>query len=131
MLCPSSFSATAFASCLSSRLRASMSARWRLEALAIGLRGAQGLLARQEEIAREPVLDAHDVADLAELGDPFEQNDFHVVSPSKRSALKRRFSEGRGRGTGERAGTQRQRHLGEAEQREAESIQGSATTISA
>src|SRR5262249_31579203 len=49
----------------------------RLEALAVGLRGPQRLAARQQEIARKPVLDAHHIADLSELGDPLQQNDFH------------------------------------------------------
>src|SRR4029077_8373576 len=55
----------------------------RLEAIAIGVGRGERPLARQKEIAGEPVLDADHIADLAELGDTFEQNDFHVVSPSK------------------------------------------------
>ena len=44
---------------------------------AVVLGGAQRLALRQQEIAREPVLDADDFTHLAELGDAFEQNDFH------------------------------------------------------
>ena len=43
--------------------------------------GAQRLAALEQEIAGKPVLDADDFAHLAELGDAFQQNDFHVRSP--------------------------------------------------
>ena len=36
----------------------------------------------QQKVARKAVLDAHDVAHLAELGDALEQDHFHCVSPS-------------------------------------------------
>ena len=48
-----------------------------LEARAVFLGGAQRLALRQQEIARKAVLDAHDFAHLAELGDAFEQDHFH------------------------------------------------------
>ena len=48
------------------------------EAFHIGWRGPECLASRQKEIAGEAVLDGDDVAHLAELADPFEQNDFHV-----------------------------------------------------
>jgi hypothetical protein len=48
----------------------------RLEFGAVVLGRAQRRL-RQQEIAGEPVLDADDLTHLAELCDPFEQNDFH------------------------------------------------------
>ena len=41
------------------------------------LRGAQRFAFWQQEIAGIAVLDAHDVADLTELGHAFEQNHFH------------------------------------------------------
>ena len=43
--------------------------------------GAQRLAALQQEIAGKSVLDADDFAHLAELGDTFQQNDFHIRSP--------------------------------------------------
>ena len=43
--------------------------------------GAQRLAALQKKIAGKAVLDADDFAHLAELGDAFQQNDFHVRSP--------------------------------------------------
>ena len=43
--------------------------------------GAQRLAALQQEIAGKSVLDADDFAHLAELGDAFQQNDFHIRSP--------------------------------------------------
>jgi hypothetical protein len=55
---------------------------------AVILGGAQRLALREQEIARETVLDAHDLAHLAELGDTFEQNHFHGFSP-----LSGRFSD--------------------------------------
>src|SRR5262249_22572888 len=53
-----------------------------LESGAIVLGGTQRLALRQQKIACEAVLDAHDFAHLAELGHAFEQNDFHFRSPS-------------------------------------------------
>ena len=35
----------------------------------------------KQKIAGKPVLDADDFAHLAELGDAFQQNDFHIRSP--------------------------------------------------
>ena len=43
--------------------------------------GAQRLVALQEEVAGIAVPDADDFAHLAELGDAFQQNDFHIRSP--------------------------------------------------
>jgi hypothetical protein len=37
----------------------------------------QGLAARQQKVASKAVLDAHDVAHLAELADTLEQDHFH------------------------------------------------------
>ena len=51
------------------------------EQLAVGFVGAQRLLARQQVIAGEAVLDLHHVADGAELLDALKQNDFHVGAP--------------------------------------------------
>jgi hypothetical protein len=48
-----------------------------LEIFAVGLGGAQGLPLWQQEVAGEAVLHLHLVAHLAELLDPFEQNDLH------------------------------------------------------
>ena len=45
---------------------------------AVILGGAQRLALREQEIARETVLDADDFAHLTELGDAFEQDHFHV-----------------------------------------------------
>ena len=50
-----------------------------LEARAVLLGGTQRLALGQEKIARKAVLDAHDVAHLAELGDAFEQDHFHCL----------------------------------------------------
>ena len=47
------------------------------EFLLVGFGGAQGLAMRQQKIAGETVLHAHCLAHLTELGDAFEQNDFH------------------------------------------------------
>src|ERR1700758_1972906 len=47
------------------------------KARAVFVRGAQRLAARQQKIAGEPVLDAHDIAHLAKASDALEQNDFH------------------------------------------------------
>ena len=52
-----------------------------LELLLVRLGRAQRLAARQQEIAGEAVLDFDGFAHVAELGDAFEQNDFHDVSP--------------------------------------------------
>ena len=49
----------------------------RLEMLLVGLRGAQRLAARQEEVARIAVAHLHGLAHLAELGDALEQDHFH------------------------------------------------------
>jgi hypothetical protein len=43
--------------------------------------GAQRLAALEQKVAGKPVLDADDFAHLAELGDAFQQNDFHFRSP--------------------------------------------------
>ena len=43
--------------------------------------GAQRLAALQKKIAGKSVLDADHFAHLAELGDTFQQNDFHIRSP--------------------------------------------------
>ena len=48
-----------------------------LEIFPVGLGGAQRLLLGQQEVAGEAVLDADFVAHLAQLLDPFEQNDLH------------------------------------------------------
>ena len=77
-LLPSSLAATLSASPFSSRL---LRLELRLHALELGavvLGGAQRLALRQQEIARKAVLDAHDFAHLAELGDAFEQDHFHL-----------------------------------------------------
>src|SRR3546814_11781489 len=50
------------------------------EDLAVGLVGAQRLLARQQEVAGEAVLHLHHIADAAELLDSFEQNHVHVLA---------------------------------------------------
>ena len=50
-----------------------------LEDLQVGSRGAQRLVAGQQEVAGEAVLDGDDVAEGAQALDAFEQNDFHVV----------------------------------------------------
>src|SRR3984957_2886412 len=63
-----------------------------LEFLLIGLSRPQRLTARQQEIARVTVLDAHGVADVSELSDTLHQNDVHDLSPSLSS---------RGRGSNE------------------------------
>ncbi len=51
-----------------------------LEDLAVGVVGAQRLLVGEQEVAGEPVLDLHHVADGAELLDALKQNDVHVRS---------------------------------------------------
>ena len=48
-----------------------------LEARAVVLGRAQRFALGQEIVAREPVLDAYDVAHLAELGDALKQDYFH------------------------------------------------------
>src|SRR5262249_21356016 len=48
-----------------------------LEARLVLLGGAQRLATGEEEIAGKAVLDAHDLAHLAELADTFEQDHFH------------------------------------------------------
>ncbi len=60
------------------------------ETLAIGLEdllvraiGAQGLLLREQEVARETILDGDDIADPAEVADAFEEYDIHVCSPQR------------------------------------------------
>ena len=52
-----------------------------LEALAIGLGGAERLALRQEEIAGEAVLDGHHVAHLAEAADALKKDHLHVLAP--------------------------------------------------
>ena len=54
-----------------------------LELGAIVRGGAQRLAALEQKIAGKAVLDADDFAHLAELGDAFQQNDFHIDSPSE------------------------------------------------
>ena len=49
----------------------------RLEMFAIGFGGTQGLATGQQEIAGIAGLHIHNFAELAELCDAFEQNDFH------------------------------------------------------
>ena len=49
-----------------------------LEALAIGLGGAQGLALGEQVVAGEAVLDVDDIAHLSEAPDALEQNDLHV-----------------------------------------------------
>src|SRR4029079_11952857 len=49
-----------------------------LEALAIGLGGAQGLALGEQVVAGEGVLDVDDIAHLSEAPDALEQNDLHV-----------------------------------------------------
>ena len=49
-----------------------------LEALAIGLGGAERLALRQQKIAGEAVLDGDHVAHLSEAPNALEQNDLHV-----------------------------------------------------
>ncbi len=49
-----------------------------VEALAARLVGAKRHALRQEVVAREAVLDADDVAHLAELGNALQKNHFHV-----------------------------------------------------
>src|SRR4029079_13415835 len=49
----------------------------RLEHFAVGVVGAQRLLARQQVVARKAVLDLHHIADGAELLDAFKQDHFH------------------------------------------------------
>ena len=56
----------------------------RLHAFVFGLAfgiGAQRLAAGQQKVAGIAVLDADNVAHLAEFADAFEQNDFHGSSP--------------------------------------------------
>ncbi len=48
-----------------------------LKARLVFLGRAQGLALGEQEIAGKAVFDAHGLAHLAELGDAFEQNDFH------------------------------------------------------
>jgi len=50
-----------------------------LEAVVGG--SAQRLAALEQKVTGKPVLDADDFAHLAELGDAFQQNDFHFRSP--------------------------------------------------
>ena len=52
-----------------------------LEALEVGLGGAQRLALGQEEVAGVAVLDGDDLAHLAELGDPLEEYDLHGGPP--------------------------------------------------
>ena len=52
-----------------------------LEHLAVRLVGAQRLATRQQEVAGVAVLDLHNVADVTELLDSFEQNDVHFAAP--------------------------------------------------
>jgi hypothetical protein len=48
------------------------------EALEVSIVGAQRLALRQQEIARETVLNADRIAHLAKFGDSFEKYDFHL-----------------------------------------------------
>ena len=48
-----------------------------IEMLLVGLRGAQSLAARQEEVACIAVADLHGFAHLAELCDALEKDHFH------------------------------------------------------
>ena len=48
-----------------------------LERLDVGVRRAQRLALRQQEVAGIAVLDVHDLAHLAQLGHAFQQNDLH------------------------------------------------------
>ena len=50
----------------------------RLESRAIGVGGAQRLAARQQEIAGKTVLDANNVAHLAQSGDALQEDHFHL-----------------------------------------------------
>ena len=52
-----------------------------VEALLVGAGGAQRFALRQQEIARKAVAHLNGFAHLAQFGDAFEQNDFHVYSP--------------------------------------------------
>src|SRR5205085_7416013 len=63
------------------------------EAGAVLLGGAQRLAARQKEIAREAVLDAHDFAHLAQPRDSLQQDHVHLGSPwrLRRPLLMRRY----------------------------------------
>src|SRR5262249_17344184 len=49
-----------------------------LEALAIGLRGAERLALREKIVAGEAVLDVDDVAHLSEAPDALKKDDLHV-----------------------------------------------------
>jgi hypothetical protein len=49
-----------------------------LEALAIGLGGAQRLALRQQKVAGKAVLNGDHLAHLSETADALEQNDLHV-----------------------------------------------------
>jgi hypothetical protein len=49
----------------------------RFERFAVGLVGAERLLLRQKEIARETVANSHFVADGAEIFDAFKKDDLH------------------------------------------------------
>jgi hypothetical protein len=50
------------------------------ELLLVGFVGAQRLAERQQEVAGKAVLDLDGVAHLAEAGNAFEENDFHLLS---------------------------------------------------
>ena len=81
-LLPASLPATASASFLSSRSRASSWAAVLLEPGEVVLRRAQRLLLRQQEVAGIAVLDVDDVAHLAEAADALKKNDLHAVLSS-------------------------------------------------
>ena len=78
-LLPSSFSATRGGFLLDLEVAGLELGALGLEHLGVPFGGAQGLAARQQEIAGEAVLDADPFAHLAELRHAFEQNDFHVL----------------------------------------------------
>ena len=59
------------------------------EALAVGARRAQRLARGQKVVARITVLDAHQVAHLAEFLDAFEENDLHAEASRPASRAQR------------------------------------------
>ena len=79
---PSSFAASSCAAASCSRCAFSSSARLASNQLEVLGRRALRLALRDQEVAREAVLDLDDVAQVAEVRDLFEQDDLHAsVAP--------------------------------------------------
>src|SRR5580704_10599423 len=118
MTCPSSFSATAFASCFSSRLRASMSARCVSKRLRLASVARNAFLRGKRKLRANPSLTRTTSPiwpSLATRSSKMTSMLFLLRSFKVQAGISRKAA---GRGTGERADAQRQHHVRKAEKRE-------------